>query len=84
MCRCNNKEIDKVIKELVAEGWKKACTGSGHIKLTPPKGKPIFIASTPSDHRAIHNILALIKRTKKALDAPEQFRHTAGTGSQPA
>jgi hypothetical protein len=47
------------------QGWKVSTTKRGHIKLVPTDpSKPIVVASgTPSDHRAVRNLLALARRS---------------------
>lgn len=48
-------------KQFVASGGRLAGTGSGHIAWYCPQGI-VFSAVSPSDHRAIHNIRAELRR----------------------
>jgi len=38
---------------------------NGHYKFTAPTGRFFFTSSTPSDRRALDNILADMKRAEK-------------------
>src|SRR5690242_16126609 len=39
-------------------------TKRGHLKCGLPSGAVVFVASTPSDHRAIHNAAAMLRRVR--------------------
>lgn len=56
-----NKELRLVCKKAESQGWV-ITRGKTHLKWTSPEGKPIFTAYTPSDARAIKNILSMLKR----------------------
>lgn len=64
MIYCQNKDLDKRLRELKSKGWDVA-HGSKHIKACPPKGKPVFISATPSDRRGVLNILSVIRRAER-------------------
>lgn len=59
-----SKEITKLVKALEQQGWRVELRGSGHYMAFPPdKARhPVVFASTPSDHRALRNILARLRR----------------------
>jgi len=60
-----------LIRRAAAAGWSVAPTRGGHLRFTHPEASvPVFTASTPSDHRALANALATMRR---AL-APDQRR----------
>ena len=45
------------------DGWSASVTRGGHIRLDHPEATmPIFAASTPSDHRALANAIAMMRR----------------------
>lgn len=50
-----------------AAGWEITRTRGGHFRWQPPEGPPIFVASTPSDWRAISNTRAMLKRAGVVL-----------------
>ncbi len=57
-------ELQDIIKEARAQGWRVERTKSGHWKFTPPDKtkKPIFTGGTPGDRRALRNHLAQMRR----------------------
>lgn len=59
----SKKDVDQVIKVLRAQGWRCELTRNNHWRLTPPGGgTPVFHSSTPSDHRGIKNLKAILRR----------------------
>ena len=60
----SNKEINSLIKELVAMGWE--IVGSKrHFKLRSPKGRMISLSSSPSDGFAINQIKRDVRRIQR-------------------
>ena len=50
-------------RDLERIGFSTTLTRGGHIRISHPyMNGPVFAASTPSDHRAIRNLRALIQR----------------------
>lgn len=50
-------------RDLARGGFSTTLTRGGHIRISHPHmNGPVFAASTPSDHRAIRNLRALIQR----------------------
>lgn len=63
----SDKDVNKIVKELVAEGWTFS-KGNGHGKVKTPCGKRITsVSSSPSSHRAISAMRTRIARIKKEL-----------------
>lgn len=62
------KEWRDLIAEATRQGWQIELTGSNHLRWRSPEGKPVFSASTPSDHRAIKNIRSMLRRNGLRLD----------------
>lgn len=59
-------DMKKLCRELRQQGWVVGRTKSSHIRLIPPEGGQIVIASsTPSDYHAIRNTRALCARVLK-------------------
>lgn len=56
-----DKDFRALAREAIAQGWEVLASGR-HLKWVSPDGKPIFSARTPSDHRAVRNHLALMRR----------------------
>lgn len=57
------KEIKQLVKDLERQGWRVELN-KGHYKAYPPSDKPMVVfASTPSDHRAFHNVLARLRKS---------------------
>lgn len=62
MSKRDLKEIRTVAKRA---GWSVNVTGGGHLRFCPPpslRGPCIFTGSTPSDHRAIANLRARLRK----------------------
>jgi hypothetical protein len=55
------RDVEKAAKQ---QGWRVDRTTKGHVKFTPsdPTVPPEVFSGTPSDWRAIHNLLAALKR----------------------
>jgi hypothetical protein len=57
------KELKEVLREAEKQGWKVAYSGKGHPMLYAPDGKNIVTTGgTPSDHRALANLVARLRR----------------------
>ena len=62
-----DKNIDKIVRELVAEGWS-STRKKGHWQLKPPNSDRIqTVPLTPSDGRAFLNFRSDIKRIKGGI-----------------
>ena len=61
----NTKEMRKLISLAIKKGYNVELRHNGHYKFTAPTGKFFFTSSTPSDRRALNNILADMKRAEK-------------------
>ena len=59
-----------VRQEIETEAWTVTQTKSGHYRWRHPNGALVHSASTPSDHRAWANHLAVLRRTRKQRQAP--------------
>ena len=56
------RDMSKLIKSLRLQGWVCALTRSGHWRCQAPDGSLYFASQTPSDHRAIRNTRADLRR----------------------
>jgi len=64
----SDKDVNKIVKELLAEGWTFS-KGNGHGKLKTPCGRRIAsVSASPSSHRAIDAMRTRIARIKKELN----------------
>lgn len=61
------QEMKALIKTLRGQGWTATLRKGGHWKLTSPDGKPYFTGATPSDHRALRNARADLRRLGAVL-----------------
>lgn len=58
-----SSEMKGILRSLEQQGFTATRTRRGHWRIDHPAMRgPVFGASTPSDHRSIKNLLALIKR----------------------
>ncbi len=52
---CSNKEIDRVVRQLIRQGWRFR-RGGKHGRLTHPDGQQtLTVAKSPSDYRSLLN-----------------------------
>jgi hypothetical protein len=59
----NKKELGNLIKLAIKAGWRVELTKGGHYKWIAPNARDFFFsASTPSDNRALKNILQDLRR----------------------
>ena len=56
-----SKDLKKLMKNAEQQGWNIKLTGGGHLKWTAPNGAFVFSARTPSDQRAIQNIVSQLQ-----------------------
>ena len=62
-----DKNIDKIVRELLVEGWS-STRKKGHWQLKPPMSDKIqTVPLTPSDGRAYLNFKSDIKRIKGGM-----------------
>lgn len=52
----------QLLRRVEKQGFATENTNGGHLKITSPDGKPIFASSSPSDGRAIKNLIAQLRR----------------------
>jgi biotin operon repressor len=57
-----NKDLDKLIHQAKDQGWQIQIKRSGHYKWVSPSGRFVVSSSTPSDRRAVMNIVRDLKR----------------------
>lgn len=60
-----DKDWRRVVREATRQGWTIEFARRGHLKLIPPDPSKqiVVIHATPSDHRAIKNVIAVMRRT---------------------
>lgn len=64
--RRQGKSLWALFAYAAAHGWTPKRTNGGHLRFTKP-GRPIIhTSSTPSDHRAVRNALAMLARADRA------------------
>lgn len=56
------KEYRPLVKKARKAGWVVELSGKNHLKFCPPKGSPVFTSNTPSDGRAIKNLVSLLRK----------------------
>lgn len=75
---CRDKQINKLVADLVREGWQ--FSRGKHGKLRNPSGIGfVTIPSTPSDYRTFHNLCRDIRRqvstNRSKIIIPNKSRH---------
>ena len=63
-----SKELKRIIALAIRQGYTVELRNNGHYKFTAPSGRFIFTSSTPSDRRALSNILSDLKKTGLDLE----------------
>lgn len=61
------REVKDLIRAAEARGWTSERTHGGHVKLSLRK-HVYFVAATPSDHRAIKNAAAALRRMERETE----------------
>jgi predicted RNA binding protein YcfA (HicA-like mRNA interferase family) len=57
------KELKEIVKAAEKQGWRVETTKKGHLKFLAPDGiNGLTTGGTPSEHRAIANLLASLRR----------------------
>jgi hypothetical protein len=56
-----SKDLKQLMKTAKKQGWEIKVTGGGHLKWISPESGFVFSALTPSDRRAIQNIVHQLK-----------------------
>lgn len=62
MLRTTNKNCNRVIKELIKEGWIASKSHSGHIKMKCPTGGFVSISVTPRTDANYKEVIKDIRR----------------------
>lgn len=63
---CAEKEIDAELRTLERAGYR--VTKAAHVKVIAPNGRTVTLSGTPSDHRAVRNIKADLRRLRAAQE----------------
>lgn len=64
-----HSDMSKLIREIERDGFTATRTRKGHIKFQHPAISGCIIGpGTPSDHRGVKNMLALLKRKLRAAN----------------
>jgi hypothetical protein len=72
MSKADKKRIEAIISRALSQGWTCSLTKSNHWRCVPPTKDAdiVYTGSTPSDHRAVDNFLAEMRRN--GLDAQHE------------
>jgi predicted RNA binding protein YcfA (HicA-like mRNA interferase family) len=57
-----SKDIRQLSRQLRHQGWRVTATNGDHLRFEGPEGQLVFGPATPSDHRAIRNLVAKLRR----------------------
>lgn len=57
-----SRQVKQMVRTLEREHSFVNVTGKGHVKMRSPKGELFVLPSTPSDHRAMKNACAMLRR----------------------
>ena len=56
------RDLRRLVKTAIRCGWRLSVTGSGHLRLTSPRGAVVYFGASPSDWRAPRNVRAQLRR----------------------
>lgn len=60
------RQYRDLYRAATADGWSVEPTNNGHLRWThPAASRPVFSASSPSDHRAVLNVRARLRRAMR-------------------
>jgi predicted RNA binding protein YcfA (HicA-like mRNA interferase family) len=62
-------DLKQQLRQAEAHGWRVQPTRGGHWKLTHPDGGTVVTSSSPSDHRALANLKAQLRRAERRAQA---------------
>ncbi len=62
-----HKRLLPLIEYALGEGWEVLRTQGGHLKFVKPGLPLIYTSATASDHRAIRNAHAMLRRTQRQV-----------------
>lgn len=62
MAKVTDREVTRLIDAAVEAGCRIHHQGRKHVVLATPAGGLVTVSRTPSDHRAIHNMRADLRR----------------------
>lgn len=66
-----SNQMKEARRQLERHGFTATKTRGGHWRFEHPGvGGPVFAPATPSDHRALKNLQALLRRKMRTLAAP--------------
>ena len=60
-------DLERLLRQASASGWRVARTRGGHWRLLYPNGGIVVLSSTPSDHRALRNVRAQMRRAERRI-----------------
>jgi predicted RNA binding protein YcfA (HicA-like mRNA interferase family) len=62
--------LKELLRAAEARGWRVELTRrGGHVRLVHPDGAVVVAAATPSDHRALANLRAQLRRVERGAAA---------------
>jgi hypothetical protein len=57
------KELKEIVREAERQDWRVETTKKGHLRFYAPDGETLVTSGgTPSDHRALANLIARLRR----------------------
>jgi hypothetical protein len=63
--RQGNSDWQKFLGQARRQGWTVSHTRNGHLKLSKPGRRPLFLSVNTTDPRAIHNMRAFLARSER-------------------
>jgi hypothetical protein len=66
MIYCTDKDIDKLIRQLVREGWTFRWGGK-HGRLIAPNGEALTVSASPSDYRSFNCFRRQVEKIKRRM-----------------
>lgn len=63
----HRRDMEQMVKKVKKQGWTVERRPCGHLWLVAPSGERVNAPSTPSDHRSLLNVRAILRRKGAVL-----------------
>lgn len=63
-----NKDIDRIVGQILGQGWKFEKRKGGHNAVVAPSGQKVFYPSSASDRRALQNFISELRKKGAIVD----------------
>ncbi len=65
-----SKDANRIVVDLVREGWTFSYSGTTHGRVTHPSGRFVTFSTSPGDHNAHRQFWRDVRRLKQQIESP--------------